>query len=138
MRLPADATLLVVGEAGGAGRDSAASAIAALIDRWRREGLPAIDARGSEGAFDDGGLEARLDELGATTLVLCGGESAVGRAAADAEALGFHAFVVRDACRRDGPSPGLGQAGTVVNLATTLAAAAVAKARQRRSEQEKP
>ena len=135
MRLPADATLIVVGVPGGTGDRRAAAATAALIDAWRREALPVIEARAPEaGAFDDGRLEARLDALGATTLVLCGGESAVERSARDAEALGFHAFIVRDACWRDGPSQSLGQAGTVVDAATALAAAALAKARQRRRE----
>jgi nicotinamidase-related amidase len=136
MRLPADATLIVVGAPDPAGDATARANIAALIEAWRREDLPAVDARALDaGPFDDGRLEARLEDLGATTLVLCGEDSAVDRAAREATALGFHAFVVRDACWRNGASAtaaGLGQSGAVVDVATALAAAAVAKARQRR------
>jgi len=95
MRLPADATLIVVGAPDPAGDATVRAKIAALIEAWRREDLPAIDAPASEaGAFDDDRLEAHLEDLGATTLVLCGEEGAVDRAARDAAALGFHAFVV--------------------------------------------
>ncbi len=136
MRLPADATLIVVGAPDPAGDATVRAKIAALIEAWRREDLPAIDAPASEaGAFDDDRLEAHLEDLGATTPVLCGEEGAVDRAARDAAALGFHAFVVCDACWRNGRSPrvtDLGQAGIVVEAATAIAAAAVAKTRQRR------
>ncbi len=137
MRLPADATLIVVGDPGDAGRGDASAKVGALKAAWRREALPAVDVGAEgDGAFADGRLEAVLDDLGATTLVLCGEESAVEAAARDAAALGFHAFLVWDACWRTAAWPGRdlrrGDAGTVVDAAATLAAAALAKARQRR------
>ena len=136
MRLPADATLIVVGDSGGAGRGDAAAKVAALKAAWRREELPALDI--GAGGFAGGRLEASLDDLGATTLVLCGEQGAVEAAARDAAALGFHAFLVRDACWRaagapqDAFAPRPEDGGAVVDAAATLAAAALAKARQRR------
>jgi isochorismate hydrolase len=96
---------------------------------------------------------SRLDELGATTLVLCGafagpGLEATARHAAD---LGYQVFVVADACRavdtadlrgRLWPAEDVralalarlrGETATIVDVATTLRAAATAKARQRRA-----
>ena len=138
MRLPADATLIVVGAPDPAGDAIATANVAALVEAWRSESLPAFDLRPHD-AFDDGGLEARLEEIGATTLVLCGEERAVAAAARNAAALGFHAFVVRDACWRNGPAAvGPDRAGTMVDAATALSAAAVAKARQRRGERGRP
>ena len=138
MRLPADATLIVLGAPDPGGDAAATANVAALIEAWRREDLPAVDARTpGGGAFETGRLEERLDEIGATTLVLCGEEGAVMRAARDAAALGFHAFICRDACSGASPSPaitGVGEAAGIVETATALAAAAVAKARQRRGD----
>jgi len=140
MRLPADATLLVLGPP-GENADADAEAMAArLIEAWRREGLPAIDMRGDPDdvaeAFAGGQLEERLDDFGATTLVLCGREAAVGACARDAAARGFHAFVVVDACWRSGETTTATapwrEDAIAVDGATALAAAALAKARQRR------
>ena len=129
MRLPADATLIVAG-AGPEGTRPAA--VAALVAAFRREGLP-VEATGPD-AFADGRLAARLDDLGATTLVLCGEETAVSGAARAAEALGFHVFVVSDACWTDAAGARLPKGSAiVVDCATALAAAALAKARQRRN-----
>src|SRR5271165_602353 len=103
MRLPADATLIVVG-ARPADAGCAPKMVAALVDAWRREDLPVVDVPGERapgaGAFAEGRLESLLDDLGATTLVLCGEAVAVGAVAHDAAALGFHVFIVRDACWR--------------------------------------
>jgi isochorismate hydrolase len=168
VRLPADATLVVIDLmeiAPGAG--PAGANVTALIDAWRAEGLPLarlhhpsagpyapalpeseamVWAAGSK-AFADTGLESRLDDIGVTTLALCGWPVAsVEAAAVEALALGYHAFVVADACGTGdlhggaGLSAGilpalarLAEAGAaIVDTAMTLSAASVAKARQRR------
>jgi len=179
MRLPADAVLLVIdaedaidGPRRGAGEPPEAErAIAALVAAWRAEGLalvhvgrpasvaavPPLDgeiviARDGASAFAGTALEAGLDELGATTLVLCGGlkTRALEATAWRAADLGYQVFVVADACRavdavdlggRLWPAEAVralmlarlkGETATVVDLATAVRAAAVAKARQRR------
>jgi nicotinamidase-related amidase len=152
--------------------------IAALIAAWRVEGLPLVHVgrppsdpaaslalaaspldgesvivRDATSAFAGADLEARLDELGATTLVLCGalsthGLEASARHAAD---LGYQVFVVADAClaadavdlrgrlwsAEDVRALALahlkGETATIVDAATALRAAATAKARQRRA-----
>ena len=93
-----------------------------------------------------------LDELGATTLVLCGALAthALEASARHAADLGYQVFVVADACRavdtadlrgRLWPAEDVralalahlkGETATIVDVATTLRAAATAKARQRR------
>jgi nicotinamidase-related amidase len=182
MRLPADAVLLIIDalDAVEGPRDDADDAsqvgntIADLIAAWRAEGLPVahigrqpagsasavapLDAeivilRNAASAFVGADLEARLDELGATTLVVCGALTthaleASSRHAAD---LGYQVFVVADACRavdtvdlrgRRWPAEDVralalarlrGETATIVDAATTLRAAATAKARQRRA-----
>jgi nicotinamidase-related amidase len=169
MRLPADAVLLIIDaqDAPDAERN-----IAALVAAWRAEGLPLahvarsssapavppldgeiVTVRNAASAFVGVDLEARLDELGATTLVLCGalapqGLEASARHAAD---LGYQLFIVADACRaadavdlngRLWPAEDVralslarlsGETATIVDVATTLRAAATAKARQRRA-----
>jgi len=182
MRLPADAVLLVIdaedaidGPRRSAGEPpEAASAIAALVAAWRAEGLalvhvgggsaapassplPPLDgemviAREGISAFAGTALEAGLDQLGATTLVLCGGlkTHALEATALHAGDLGYQVFVVADACRavdaldlggRLWPAEAVralmlarlkGQTATIVDVATALRAAAAAKARQRR------
>jgi nicotinamidase-related amidase len=179
MRLPADAALLVidaqdavegprpsVGHAPEADRN-----IAALVAAWRAEGLPLVHAgrqparssfsplegeivivRNVTSAFVGSDLEARLDELGATTLVFCGtlATDALEASARHASDLGYQLFVVADACRavdtvdlrgRLWPADEVralalarlkGETATIVDVATTLRAAATAKARQRR------
>ena len=179
MRLPADAVLLVIdaedaiddprlsrGDAAEAGRN-----IAALVAAWRAEGLtlvhvggrsaaPAVApldgetviARDGASAFAGAALEPMLDELGATTLVLCGGlkTHALEATAWRAADLGYQVFVVADACRavdavdlngRLWPAEAVraltlarlkGETATIVDAATALRAAAAAKARQRR------
>jgi nicotinamidase-related amidase len=168
MRLPADATLIVIDLmeiAPGAG--PAGANVTALVEAWRAEGLPLAHLRHPSGepgapalheneamvwaagsnAFADTGLESRLDDIGVTTLALCGWPVAsVEAAAVEALALGYHAFVVADACGTGdlhggaGLSAGilpalarLAEAGAaIVDTAMTLSAASVAKARQRR------
>ena len=193
MRLPADATLIVVDvqEAiddprwGPRNTPDAEQAIARLIERWRGEGLPLIHVRhdsvdprspyapGSPGhrfkacaaplegelvvgksansAFIRPDLEAALDAIGATTLVVCGALTAnsVEATARHAGGLGYQTFVVADACwtvdkvdlsgRRwraeDVHALSLahlhGEYATVVDCVATLAAASLARARQR-------
>ena len=179
MRLPADAVLLVIDapEAlDGPHPDVCACPeveknIAALIAAWRTEGLPLahlgrqpgdspfspldgeiVIVRNATSAFVGADLEARLDELGATTLVLCGtlATHALEASARHAGDLGYQVFVVADACRavdtadlggrlwlaEDVRTLALarlkGETATIVDVATTLRAAATAKARQRR------
>jgi nicotinamidase-related amidase len=179
MRLPADAVLIIIDAEEAVGprgdMDQAPEAdrnIAALIAAWRTEGLPLVHVarqpptaspqppldseivivRNAISAFVGTALEARLDELGATTLVLCGGLAThrlevSARHAAD---LGYQVFVVADACRaadtvdlrgRLWPAEDVralalahlkGETATVVDVETALRAAATAKARQRR------
>ena len=182
MRLPADAALLVIDaqHAVGARRPGADDAsqvetnIAALIAAWRAEALPLVHVgrtrdpaalaaapldgeivivRNAASAFVGADLEAKLDELGATTLVLCGALATHGLEASawHAADLGYQVFVVADAClgadvvdlngrlwtAEDVRSLALGrlngEAATIVDAATTLRAAATAKARQRRA-----
>ena len=179
MRLPADAVLLIIdaheaieGSRQGAGAcPEVETTIAALIAAWRTEGLPLahvgrqpfvpaippldgeiVIVRNATSAFVGADLEARLDELGATTLVLCGALAthALEASARHASDLGYQLFVVADACRaadavdlsgRLWPAEDVraltlarlrGEIATIVDLATTLRAAATAKARQRR------
>ena len=179
MRLPADAVLLVIDAQGPVDpRHGARDApeveknIAALIAAWRAEGLPLahvgrspfvpaippldgeiVIVRDATSAFVGAHLEARLDELGATTLVLCGalGTHALEASARHAADLGYQVFVVAEACRagdtvdlrgRRWPAEDVltlalsrlkGETATIVDVATTLRAAATAKARQRRA-----
>jgi nicotinamidase-related amidase len=175
MRLPADAVLLVIDAAIGDPRpgDSAEAGwnIAALIAAWRAEGLPVVQvggqstepavprldgeteiARDATSAFAGTALEAMLDELGATTLVLYGGleTHALEATAWRAADLGYQIFVVADACQaaemvdlkgrawtaEDVRALSLarlsGETATLVDVGTALRAAAMAKARQRR------
>ena len=160
------------GEAPEAGKN-----IAALIAAWRAEGLPLVHVgrqptgsasaiapavspregeivivRNASSAFVGADLEARLDELGATTLVICGAlaSHALEASARHAGDLGYQVFVVADACRaadtvdlggRLWPAEEVwalslahlkGETATIVDAATALRAAATAKARQRR------
>ena len=147
--------------------------IAALVAAWRAEGLPLahvgrqtpasgssfapldgeiVIVRNATSAFVGSDLEARLDELGATTLVLCGALAtpALEASARHASDLGYQLFVVADACHaadtidlrgRLWPAEDVralslarlkGETATIVDAATALRAAATAKARQRR------
>jgi nicotinamidase-related amidase len=172
MRLPADAALVVIdpGPETAAANPAAAENVAALVAAWRAEGLPIVDVRAgaaeadapSEGeilirraaasAFVGTDLEARLDELGATTVVICGAPTpgAVEATARHAGDLGYQIFVVADACWAAGKVDLRGHAwpaedvhalslahlrdyGKIVDAATARAAAALAKARQRRA-----
>jgi nicotinamidase-related amidase len=152
--------------------------IAALIAAWRVEGLPLahvgrqpsgsasdiaptvppldseiVVIRNATSAFVGADLEARLDELGATTLVLCGALSthALEASARHAADLGYQVFIVADACQaadavdlraRLWPAEDVralalahlkGETATIVDAATALRAVATAKARQRRA-----
>ena len=176
MRLPADAVLLIIDaqEAVDGPRLGACPEveknIAALVAAWRTEGLPLahvgrqpagfplppldgeiVIVRSATSAFVGADLEARLDELGATTLVLCGALAthALEASARHAADLGYQVFVVADACRavdtadlkgRLWPAEDVralalahlkGETATIVDVATALRAAATAKARQR-------
>ena len=179
MRLPADAVLLIIDaqEAVDGPRHGAEDAspevggnIVALVAAWRAEGLPLahvgrqpagsplpplegeiVIVRSATSAFVGADLEARLDEVGATTLVLCGALAthALEASARHAADLGYQVFVVADACRavdtadlrgRLWPAEDVraltlarlrGETATIVDAATTLRAAATAKARQR-------
>ena len=177
MRLPADATLIVIdaqeaiGDPRPAPRDQsdAEAKIAALIAAWRAEGLPIVQVRpnsiGSEApdapdppghrfepcalppegewvigrsadsAFAETDLEALLDDIGATTLVLCGAlaSNSLGATARHAGSLGYAVFVVADACRVGAFRPADDANARIVDAATALDAAATAKARQRRA-----
>ena|SRR5271170_1391738 len=104
-------------------------------------------------AFVGTGLEGLLDEFGATTLVICGAltPNSVEATARHAGDLGYQVFVVGDACwavdktdlrgkvwlADDVHALALaqlqGETASVVDAATTLRAAATAKARQRRA-----
>ena len=160
-------------DAGGA--SEVETNIGALVRAWRAEGLPLahvgrqpIDpaallairpldgeiaiVRNATSAFVGAGLEASLDELGATTLVLCGtlATHALEASARHASDLGYQVFVVADACEaadavdlrgrlwlaEDVRALALahlkGETATIVDVATTLRAAATARARQRR------
>jgi nicotinamidase-related amidase len=163
----------------GAGDISVADQnIVALIAAWRAEGLPLahvgrqptdpasvlapavpsldgeiVIVRSATSAFVGSDLEARLDELGVTTLVVCGGlaTDALEASARHAGDLGYQVFVVADACRaadavdlrgRLRPQEDVralslahlkGETATIVNAETALRAVATAKARQRRT-----
>jgi nicotinamidase-related amidase len=179
MRLPADAVLLIIdareavdalADHSGDGR-KVEKTLGALLAAWRAEALPIVHVgrpapppvsplegelvvpRSATSAFVGSELEAKLDEFGATTLVLCGalGTHALEASACHAADLGYQVFVVADACRtsdavdlrgrrwsaEDVATLTLarlkGQAATIVDAATTLRAAVVAKARQKRA-----
>lgn len=191
MRLPADATLIVIDAQEAIGdlrqeprdQSDAEAKGAALIAAWRAEGLPLVHVRHNsvrsgaseapreprhrfkssaaplegesvigktaDSAFVGTGLEALLDDVGATTLVLCGAlaSNSLGATARHASDLGYSVFVVADACwtagtvdlteDRKGNALSLarlqGEYARLVDAATTLNAAATAKARQRRA-----
>jgi nicotinamidase-related amidase len=115
-------------------------------------GEPVV-GKNANSAFIGPSLEGLLDELGATTLVICGvlTPNSVEATARHAGNLGYQVFVVDDACwavdkidlrgRRwladDVHALSLahlqGEYASVVDAATTLLAASVAKARQRRA-----
>ena len=178
MRLPADAVLIVVDAQESidprpvAGHASKADDnIAALVAAWRAEGLPLahvgrqppalshappdgeiVVAGDATSAFVGTALEEGLDELGATTLVICGALAthALEASARHAADLGYQVFVVADACRpadaldlngRLWPAEDvralamarLSEIAAIVDAATALRAAATAKARQRRA-----
>jgi nicotinamidase-related amidase len=188
MRLPADATLIVIDvqeaiddpRSGRPDNPAAETNIAALIAAWRRETLPLVHVRhdslergspyvpGASGhrfkacamplygeatigktgasAFAGTALESLLDDIGATTLVLCGAltSHSIEATARHAGDLGYRTFVVADACwpTEHARKPLLvdvdGERASVVDTAAALGAAAMAKARQRRQAQRSP
>ena len=115
-----------------------------------RDGEPVV-GKTTHSAFVGTALESMLDELGATTLVICGvlTSNSVEATARHAGDLGYQAFVVADACwavdkvdlrGRRWPAEDVhalslahlhGEYATVVATSATLGAAAAAKARQR-------
>jgi len=166
MRLPADATLIVIEtQTRGTSASGGAANIAKLVEAWRAEELPIVHlragsqetgldvepraARGCESiietAFTDAfaapELEILLEEIGATTLTLCGEARAVEAAARKAADLGYQAYVVADACVEadQEAAPSFARlpkgAATVVDLREALCAAAAAKLRQRSKDQ---
>jgi nicotinamidase-related amidase len=110
-----------------------------------------VIGKNANSAFIGTGLEGLLDELGATTLVICGvlTPNSVEATARHAGNLGYQVFVVADACWAVDKTDLRGKRwlaedvhalslahldreyASVVDAATTLRAAAVAKARQR-------
>ena len=165
MRLPADATLILIDAAAPGERraaleaDSPAAKVASLLAAWRREGLPIVTSRSHApgeaqaapiqgerlgehavaqralSAFDGSGLEGLLEEIGATTLVLCGAAAKVEPSARDAAALGYQVYVVADACAGADDLAALAalapDTAALADAAQTLAAAGMAKFRQR-------
>jgi nicotinamidase-related amidase len=112
----------------------------------------AVLAKNANSAFVGTGLETMLDELGATTLVICGvlTPNSVEATARHAGNLGYQVFVVADACwavdkidlrGKRWPAEDVhalslahleGEYASIVSAMTTLQAAALAKSRQRR------
>ena len=118
MRLPTDAALIVIDEASAG----------VLIEVWREERLPLFQPGAKPGgAFADGELEAALDAIGATTLVICGTAFDDPTLQA-ATSLGYRVFLLGD-------EPGAfdigGEAARVATLEMALAAARRARARER-------
>jgi nicotinamidase-related amidase len=162
MRLPADATLIVLGAEGSEAAEPAAveANVTALLAAWRAEALPIVYVRRASGAtqgafgacaplpgervvergagepFDGSALGEALDALGATTLVLCGDAAAMPEVARAAAVFGCHAFVVADACWGgdlvEFAALLASEDAKVVDCAAALGAATLAKARQRR------
>lgn len=113
-----------------------------------------VIGKSTNSAFVDTPLEAALDEIGATTLVVCGvlTNNSVEATVRHGGNLGYRIFVVADACwavdlpNREGqawPAEIVhrlalacldGEYGEVVDSAAALAAARQAKARQRRKK----
>ena len=114
----------------------------------------AVHAKSAHSAFIGGALEKTLDDLGATTLVICGvlthnSVEATARHAAD---LGYRVFVVGDACWAVALADGAGgfwpaeivhrvalaclagEYAAIVDTDMTLAAARLAKTRLRSKE----
>ena len=112
-----------------------------------------VIGKNANSAFVGTGLEGLLDEIGATTLVICGvlTPNSVEATARHAGNLGYQVFVVADASwavdktdmrGKRWPADDVhalslahleGEYASVVDAATTLRAAALAKARQRRA-----
>jgi nicotinamidase-related amidase len=112
-----------------------------------------VIGKNANSAFAGTGLEGLLDELGVTTLVICGvlTPNSVEATARHAGNLGYQVFVVGDACwavdktdlrgkrwlAEDVHALSLahlhGEYASVVDAATTLRAVAIAKARERRA-----
>jgi len=110
-----------------------------------------VIGKNANSAFVGTGLEGLLDDIGATTLVICGvlTPNSVEATARHAGNLGYQVFVVSDACwavdktdlrGKRWPADDVhalslahleGEYAHVVDAATTLCAAALAKARQR-------
>ena len=168
MRLPADATLIVLGaplrapaEVPGPWPEAKVGGATCRVacggapdrPRSRRAGWPpgplqagsallAVETsveHSAGAAFAGSALGEALDAIGATTLVLSGDAAAMPVAAWSAAAFGCHVFVVADACwgGEDGvASISAALAGAdvkIVNCVSALAAASLAKVRQRRA-----
>jgi nicotinamidase-related amidase len=119
MRLPVDAALILIGDV------SEVPGVGQMVAAWAQERLPIL--RVDRDPFAAGDLEAALDEIGATTLVLSGeGEAAVATARG-AAARGFRVFIVAE--------PPLAEVSAdiarIVTPETAVAAALRARARER-------
>jgi nicotinamidase-related amidase len=119
MRLPVDAALILIGDV------SELPGVAPLVAAWGQERLPIL--RVDPDAFAASDLEAALDELGATTLVLSGAGDATLATARDAAARGFRVFLV---AASPPPDPGADIA-RIVTPEIAVAAALRARARER-------
>ncbi len=120
MRLPSDAALLV---------PDPGDADEALLRVWREEALPLFEIGARSGdAFAGGELEAELDAVGATTLVIANGfaRGALEATVLAAAARGYRVFVVG----AEGAACDLGDA-RVVGVETAIEAARRARFRQR-------
>jgi nicotinamidase-related amidase len=132
MRLPVDATLIVMTGA------SADEDVEALLAAWRRERLPIFHVRREPGdapepvivaladdAFAKSDLEAALDAIGATTLVIVGARGPAAATARAAAGRGYRVFVVANAPLVEA------EAAKMATLETALAAARGARWRER-------
>ena len=110
MRLPTDAALVI-----------AEGAADELVEVWREERLPVVPL-----TADPAELDAALETLGATTIVICGegGEAA----AAIAAGLGYRVFLVGEGQVGEGQ---VGEGVRVVSRGLAIAAGRMARARER-------
>jgi nicotinamidase-related amidase len=132
MRLPTDTALIVIDEAPESSHDNpdAEFAIAALLEVWREERMPVFHVgRELSDPFADPDLEASLEAIGATTLVICG--ALAQEAVAAAAGRGYRVFVVADGADAQALATMNHEFAQVVTSETTLAAGRRARARER-------